>query len=176
MGAAGIGMLFTGVSAGLQVYSQLQAGKTAERVAKANDKNAQQEATNREAEATNKELEFAESVKRSRMNQRKAAATLRARLSTQGTRTDTGTALDIMGETDSAFELAVNDAARQVGMQSASIYQNAAMVRYQGKMGVYDAQQAKKASTLSAIGTGISAVSGMVSTYAHNRYTGALKS
>lgn len=181
--------MFTGVSSGLQVYSQLQAGKTAMRVAKYNDKNAQAEAANVEAEAKNveaaarnKELEFAEGVKRERMNERRQMATLRARLSSQGTRTDTGTSIDILGETAGNFQLAISDAARATNMQRASMIQNAASLRLnadslrrQGKIGIWEAKQAKKASTLSAIGTGISAATQMATTYAHNRYSGAIK-
>lgn len=174
MGAAGIGMLFTGVSSGLQVYSQLQAGNTATRVAKANNANAMVEATNLEAEARNKETEFMEGVKRERMNQRRAMATIRAKLSTQGTRTDTGIADDILGETAGNFQLAISDAARATTMQSRSIYAAADTVRRQGQMGVWEAKQVKRASTLSALGTGISAVTQGVKTYGHNKYTGAI--
>lgn len=161
MGMAGIGMLFTGVSAGLQVYSQMQAGKTAERVAKANNKNA-------EIEARNQESEFAEGVKRDRINQRKQMSTLRARLSTQGTRTETGTPMDILGETAGNFQLAISDAARATTMQTASI-------RHAGQMGIWEAKQAKKASTIAAIGTGIQGITSAVSAYGHNKYTGAIK-
>jgi hypothetical protein len=161
MGAAGIGLLFTGISSGLQVYSQMQAGKTAERVAKFN-------AENLEVEARNKESEFVEATKRARINQRRNIGTLRARLSTQGTRADTGTAPLIMGDYASAFELAIDDAARATNMEAASL-------RQAGKMAIWEGKQVKKASTMSAIGTSLSGVTSAVSAYGHNKYTGAFK-
>jgi hypothetical protein len=84
--------------------------------------------------------------------------------------------LDILGETAGNFQLAISDAARATAMQTTSIYQSADAVRRQGKMGIWVAGQAKKASTLSAIGTGISAATQAVSAYGHNKYTGAIKS
>jgi hypothetical protein len=170
MGVASL--IVTGVATGLQVYSQMQAGKTAERVAKVNDKNAQTEAKNLEAEARNKQLEFAEGVKRERINQRKAMASLRARLSGSGTLMNSGTAMDILGETAGNFQLAISDAARASTMQVTSIYQRADGVRRQGKMGIWEAGQAKQASTLEAFSTGLSGVSKSVSAYGHNKYTG----
>ena len=159
MGAAGIGMLFQGMSTGLSVYSQLQEGKTAMRVAKYNDKNLQ-------AEARNKELEFMEASKRARINQRKTMSTLRANLSTQGTRTDTGTALDIFGETAGNFQVAISDAARATNMEAYSL-------RQKGKMTIFEGKSLKQAATLKAIGTGISGVASAVSAFGHNQYTGA---
>lgn len=153
-------MLFTGISTGLQVYSKIQEGKTAMRVAKYNDNLA-------EREATNKELEFSEGVKRERISQRKASATQRARLTTTGNLSSTGTPLLVMEETQMNFQTSISDAARATSMQASSF-------RQQGKMGLWQAKQAKKAATIGAIATGIQGVSQAVSAFGHNRYSGAL--
>ena len=159
MGFAAAGMLFTGISTGLQVYSQIQQGKTAETIAKYNNDLAL-------SEAHNQELQFAEAAKRETLNQRKDMATLRAQLSTQGTSITTGTPLSIMGETAGLFQTRLADAARASAMQAESI-------RQKGRMGIWEAGQQKQASTLAAIGTTIQGVSSAVSAYSHNRYTGA---
>jgi hypothetical protein len=158
---AAVGMLFSGISTALQVKSSLDQGKAAVATAKYNDRNAQ-------AEARNNELEFMEATKRARINQRKQMSTLRSRLSTQGTRTDTGPALDILGETAGNFQLAISDAARATNMQASAI-------RQAGKMGIWEAKQVKKAATMQAIGTGIQGITSAVSAYGHNKYSGAIK-
>lgn len=175
-------MLFTGVSSGLQVYNQIEQGRTAGRVAKYNNEQATLDAeaqkANLEAEARNQEAETMEQTKRARINQRRAMATQRASLSSQGTLTTTGTGLAILGETAGSFQTMISDATRASAMQTASI-------RRAGEVGVWDAKrkntmrtweakQAKKASTLSAIGTGIQGVQQAVSAYGHNKYTGAI--
>jgi hypothetical protein len=161
---AAVGMLFSGISTALQVKSSLDQGKAAVATAKYNDRNAQ-------AEARNNELEFMEATKRARINQRKQMSTLRSRLSTQGTRTDTGPALDILGETAGNFQLAISDAARATNMQASAIRQAGKM----GKMGIWEAKQVKKAATMQAIGTGIQGITSAVSAYGHNKFSGAIK-
>lgn len=158
---AAVGMLFNGISTALQVKSSLDQGKAAVATAQYNDRNAQ-------AEARNTEAEFMEATKRARINQRKQMSTLRAQLSTQGTRTDTGPALDLLGETAGNFQLAISDAARATNMQASAI-------RQQGKMGIWEAKQVQKAAKLQAIGTGIQGITSAVAAYGHNKYSGAIK-
>lgn len=159
MGFAAAGLLLTAASTGIQMYSQLQAGKTAKTVAKYNNQLAQNE-------AENKELEFAESAKRASINQQRSVATIRAQLAQQGTVMTTGTPLAVVGENSSIFQTRLADAARASAMEAESL-------RAKGRMGIWEGNQAAKAAKLAAIGTGIQGLTSAVSAYGHNRYTGA---
>lgn len=159
MGFAAIGMLFSGVATGLQMYSQHQQGETAERVAEYNNQLAVREASNQEAQT-------AEGIKRERINQRAALATLKARMATSGQSLTSGTPLLLAGETASRFQLGISDAARSSAMQAAAM-------RQQGIMGLWEGKQAKQAATTAMIGTGIQGITSAVSAYQKNTYTGA---
>lgn len=160
MGFAAVGLLFSGISTGLAVYSQAQQGKTAERVAEYNNDLAQ-------SEAKNQELQFAEAAKREQINQRRRVATVRAQLSQTGTDSATGTPLAILGDTASNFQTSIADAARASAMQAQSM-------RAQGAMGLWQGQQQASAAKLSAVGTSLQGITSAVSAYGHNRYTGAI--
>ena len=175
-------MLFSAVGTGVQMYSQIQQGKTAARVAQYNADagNAAAKYNNdlAVAEANNKDAETTQGIIRERVNQRAALGTLRAQLADSGTSGESGTSLDLIGNSASNFQLNVSDAARASAMQAASARASGQMGLWkastQGAVGVWEGQQAKSAGTLAAIGTGFSGVANMDSAYGHNKFTGAL--
>jgi hypothetical protein len=160
MGLAATGLLFSAVSTGVGMYSQMQQGKAASAVA---DYNAQLLA----AEGKNKEAEFMQGVSRERTNQDRHLSAIHARLSTSGVQSDTGTALQIFGDTASAFQTSISDAARSTNMQLAANRQKQAMLRYEG------ATQ-KQASLFSAAGTGLQGFGQAASMYDTHKYNGTL--
>ncbi len=159
MGFAAIGLLFTGVATGLSVYSQMQQGKTAERVAEYNNASAQRE-------ATNKELEFSEGAQRAQLNQVRASGAMRAQLASSGVDSATGTPLAILGDTAGHFQTGLNDAARATAMQATAMRQTGAMALWQG-------QNQKQAANIGAIASGLKGIGDMGSTFGHNQYSGA---
>lgn len=160
MGLAATGLLFSGLATGMGVYGQIQQGKAAVAAAQYNQKLA-------EAEAKNKEVEFVEGSRRARTNQDRQMSAIRARLANSGVQTTTGSPLDIFGDTASAFQTSVSDAARAANMQAAAM-------RQKGVMGLWEAKQQKSASMYAAFGTGLSGFSNMAGQYSNLKYQGAL--
>jgi predicted 2-oxoglutarate/Fe(II)-dependent dioxygenase YbiX len=135
----------TVISTAATVYGQQQAAKAQTKAAEYNNILADQE-------AKNVELQNAEQLKRDRIKQRKAMAEIRSRLAQNGTLTTEGTPLAILGESSANFNLGIQDAARAANMQAASL-------RAQGTMGLWEAdqgQQAANISSVAAIGEGVS--------------------
>lgn len=157
---AAIGLLFSAFSTGLAMYSQAQQGKAAA-------KTAQYNAQLLEAEGKNREKEFAQGVARERSNQDRHLSAIRARLAGSGVLTTTGTPLDIFGDTASAFQLSVSDAARSTHIQQEALRQKQAMLRYEGSA-------ARQASFMSALGTGLRGFSALGTQYQTHRYQGSL--
>lgn len=139
------------VGTGVAIYGQQQQAKTQERAAKYNNELAN-------AEARNRELETAEGIKRQRVQKRREMARLRNNLAGSGSLTTTGTPLAILGESSSNLELGIADAARASNMQAAAF-------RSQGKMGLWEASQARSAANISSVATGIQGVGSAVSGY-----------
>lgn len=152
-------MLFTAASTGVQIYGARQQAETAERIGEYN-------ASLYENEARNRELETAENIKRQRVNDRAAMATLRARLAGTGARTDTGSPLEILGETSGRLETGILDAARKSAMEASSL-------RQKGAMSLWQADEQSAAGRLNALGAGMSGAASLFNAYGHNRYTGA---
>ena len=140
------------VSAGVSIYGQRQAAETQQRAAEYNNKLA-------ENEARHKELETAEQVKRRRLQDKREMATLRNNLAATGTLTTEGTPLAILGESAAFMDLAIQDAVRQSTIEAASI-------RAQGQMGLWNARQAKAASRISSVGTAFNGISNAAMAYA----------
>ncbi len=146
-----IAAITTLVSTGVSIYGQQQAAKSQEYAAKYNNKLAENEARNRE-------LESAESQKRMRQQNRREMATLRNNLSGNGTLTTTGTSLNMLGESAGFMDLAIRDAARTSQMEAASI-------RARGRMGLWEAEQAKRAANISSAGEAFKGISSVVKMY-----------
>lgn len=158
MGLGAIGLIGGLASTGLQMYGQHQQGKAATQAAKYNNALA-------EMEARNLEMETAEGIKRERINHRAYLAELRNRTAASGVQTDTGTPLALMGEAAGRLEIGVADAARKANMQSASI-------QAKGRMGLWEAEQFKRANKLAMIGTGIQGVTNAIGQYRTGKYQG----
>jgi hypothetical protein len=147
----------TVVAAGVSVYSQVSAAKAAEKAAEYNNDLAENEAKNRE-------LESHEQIKRERIANRQKLAAIRNRLANSGVVTTSGTPLAILGEAAGNFELGIQDAARESSMQASAL-------RAQGKMGLWEAEQGKKAAYLSATSTALSAAGSAGGSYQRTKKT-----
>ena len=143
--------LATLASAGVSIYGQQQAAKTQERAAEYNNQIAENEARHRE-------LETAEQVKRQRLKDKREMATLRNNLAAGGTLTTEGTPLAILGESAAFMDLAIQDAVRESTIEAASI-------RAQGQMGLWNAKQARSAARISSIGTALGGISSAATAY-----------
>jgi len=148
------------VSTGVAIYGQNQQAKSAVEAAKYNNQLAQ-------AEATNLANESREAQTRERQQNRQQMARLRLSLGQQGTQNSSGTPLAIIGESQQNLSLGIADAARRTDMQTAAL-------RARGQMGLWEADQFKRASKLQMIGTAIGGVSSAVQGYGQFKYTGAL--
>ena len=139
MGAGALGLFGGLASTGLSMYGQLQQGKASMQAARYNAEQLRRQAdyNNRlaEAEASNRERESSEAIRRARINNEATLSELRARLGASGVRLTTGTPLAVMGEAAGRLELSIADASRTAMMQAASM-------RAQGKMGLWQAEQA----------------------------------
>lgn len=150
----------TAVGTGVSIYGQQQAAEAQEDAADYNNKLA-------ENEALNEELVAAENIKRARVEKRREMARLRTSLVSTGTLTTSGTPLAILGESSANLELGIADAARASAMQAASF-------RSQGKMGLWEAGQARRAANLNSVATGIKGASSAASAYSGYKYNGTL--
>lgn len=158
MGLGAIGLIGSVASTGLAIYGQAQQAKAQEAAAEYNNQLAQAEARNTEAEA-------AEGIKRQRQNNRSALAEIRTRLASSGVQADTGTPLTIIGEAAGRMEIDIADASRRAAMQAASL-------RAQGKMGLWEAEQASSASRLNMLATGIQGATSAFGMYQEQKYQG----
>ena len=131
--------LMFAAAAGLSAYTSLQQGRAAKSAASYNNALALDE-------ARNLELETRESITRERQRQREAIATMRASVARSGVRSDTGSTLQMFGETAARFQTTVADAARAASIQANTI-------RAKGSMGIWEGRQAGSAARLSALGT-----------------------
>jgi hypothetical protein len=147
----------TVASTGTAIYSQQQQAKTAENAAAYNNRLAANEAANRANEA-------AEASRRQRIENRRKLARIRSSLANSGTLTTTGTPLVILGESQSNMELGLADAKRRTDMQAAAM-------RAQGQMGLWEAGQMSSAARTQSIATGLQGASSLAS-----GYTGAVYS
>lgn len=158
MGLGAIGLIGSVASTGLAIYGQAQQAKAQEAAAEYNNQLAQ-------AEARNTEVESIEAIKRQRANNRSGMAEIRARLASSGLQADTGTPLSIVGEAAGRMEIDIADAARRAAMQAASL-------RAQGKMGLWEAEQASSASRLNMLATGIQGATSAFGMYQEQKYQG----
>jgi hypothetical protein len=161
MGLGAIGLIGSVASTGLAIYGQAQQAKAQEAAAEYNNQLAL-------AEARNSEAETSEAIKRQRQNNRSGLAEIRARLASSGLQADTGTPLSIVGEAAGRMEVDIADAARRAAMQAASL-------RAQGKMGLWEADQASSASRLNMLATGIQGATSAFGMYQEQKYQGAYR-
>jgi hypothetical protein len=159
MGA--IGMVGTLAATGLQMYGQHQAAKAQTEAAKYNNQLAEDEARNREVETS-------AGIQRQRVQNRAALASLRNRAAFSGVQTTSGTPLILQGEAAGRFEMGIQDAARTAAMQAASL-------RAQGRMGLWEAAQASSASKINIAATGISGAADAFGQYRSGKYQGVFK-
>ncbi len=134
-----------GIGTGLQMFGQVQAGKSALAAADYNNKLAQREAANTVASSQ-------EAIRRQREGNAESLADLQLQAAASGVQTTTGTPLVLAGTAAGRLELGIADAARNASMHAAS--QRAA-----GKMALWEGQQAKTAAYLSAAATGVKGIS-----------------
>lgn len=142
------------VGTGVSIYGQAQAANAAQDAAAYNNKLAEQA-------ARNKELEAVEAIKRERDANRARLGEIRARLGTTGTLADEGSPLLILGESAGRLELGIQDAARNASMQAAAM-------RAQGKMGLWEADQAQSASIFGMAATGLKGLTSQADAYQSN--------
>lgn len=153
-------LAITAIGTGVSIYGQQQAKESQEKAAAYNSQLAA-------SEARNKEAETAEAIARQRRKDKSQRAALLAKLSTGGTLTTSGTPLLIMQENAGNQELAIADALRASSIQAASI-------RAQGQMGLWESSQASKAADLSSIGTGLSGLGSITGSYSKSLKSGAI--
>jgi hypothetical protein len=146
-------------SAATAIISNEQASDAAEDAAFANKLRA-------DAEARNREMEAAEAIKRQRERDKREKSAIRARLSQSGTLTTSGTPLIILGEVAANQDLAIQDAVRATNMEAASL-------RAQGTMGLWEAESTSAALTNKSIASGIQGVTAAASGYSDFKYNGA---
>lgn len=155
-----IALALAAASTGTAIYSQQQQAKSAANAAEYNNQLAQREAQNRE-------LESAEASRRERIKNRRRLARIRNQLAASGTLTTTGTPLTILGESSANMEIGLADAKRRSDMEAAAL-------RQQGQMGLWEADNYQQAANLNSVATGLSGLSSMGSAYARGAYSGAL--
>lgn len=148
------------VGTGTTLYAQKQQQETTDKIAANNARLAENEAKNRELEAQ-------EAISRERRRKRAQMARVRNQLAAGGTLTTSGTPLAILGETSDRIELGIADAYRRSNMDAASL-------RAQGRMGLWEADQAAAGTRLAMTGTAIKGLSSSVSAYSGSVYQGSL--
>jgi len=153
-----LGLLGTAVSTGFSIFAQNQQAEAAEAAADYNNLLARREADNLERET-------AEQIKRRRIQNRDALASLRTRLTASGVQTTTGSALLLQGEAAGRLELEIADAARAAAMQAASL-------RAKGQMALWEGEQAASSARLGMIGTAISGLGSAFGQYQEGSYQG----
>lgn len=156
MGA--IGLIGTLAATGIQLYGQSQQQGAVEAAAKYNAKLKEQEALNTEAETR-------EAIIRQTENNRAQRAAYRVALGGSGDRSDTGTAPLILADIAGKQQLSIADAARASAMEAASL-------RAQGKMGLWEAEQQGRASRIAMVGTAIQGVTSAFGKYQEGKSVG----
>jgi hypothetical protein len=154
-----IGLIGGLLSTGLQIYGAQQQGKAA--LAAANYNNALAA-----REASNYEQETAENIRRARINNRRSLSTLRLRQAGSGTLTTSGSTAAVLADAAGTFEVAIADAARSANLRTAAL-------RQQGQMGMFNAQQQRKAANLQSFGLGLSGLTTAASTAYSNYQVGS---
>lgn len=114
-----------------------------------------------DAAARNEELQAAESIKRERLNKRRRLARMRSELNAGGVVMGDST-MDVFKETAGREELAIQDAARASNMDAAN-------VRSQGNLALWEGRTAAVGQRISSYGTLISGASNVASTYTSTR-------
>lgn len=146
----------TVASAGASMYSQSQQSKAASTAARYNNKLAEQEAHNQEVQGS-------EAIRRQRENNRASLSELRLAQANSGLVTTEGAPLMLLGETAGRMEIGIADAARNAGMQAASL-------RAKGAMGIWEAKQTATAANVAMAGTAIGALSSVAGGFADGTY------
>jgi len=141
----------TVISTAATVYGQQQQAKAATKAGEYNNILADQE-------AKNVELQNMEQLKRERIKNRRAMADIRNRMAQNGVLNTEGTPLAILGESSANFNLGIQDAARASNMQAASL-------RAQGQMGLWEADQGQAAANINSVATGLNGASKAYSTW-----------
>lgn len=158
MGFGAIGLIGTLASTGVQMYGQRQAAQAEMQAAQYNQRLAEQEAANRETETR-------AGIARQRVSNREALAELRNRMAFSGVQTTTGTPLLVAGESAGRMEIEIQDAARRANIEAASL-------RAKGRMGIWEAQQAKAATRINLLATGLKGASSAFGQYQDGKYQG----
>ena len=140
------------LGAGASIYAQSQSAKAAQSAAEYNNALAEQEARNKEAQTT-------EAIRRERAANEAKLGEIRARLAAgSGTVTTEGAPLMLLGESAGRMELGIADAARTASIQAAAL-------RSQGAMGLWEADQASNAAIYGMAATGLKAAGSIYSDY-----------
>jgi hypothetical protein len=150
----------TAVGVGVSIYGTQQQAKAQDDAARYNAQLAENEARNRENEA-------AESVRRARIQKQRQMAELRQRLTGQGTLNSSGTPLALLGESGRNMETSISDAWRASNMQAAAM-------RSQGKMGLWEASNYRTAANISSAATALRGAGSMASDAYRFKQEGAL--
>lgn len=158
MGQGILGLVTVAASTGLSLYSQAQQKKTVTQTAKYNARLA-------EAEALNIEGESRQAIMRQRAVDRENLASIRTQLGGSGDRGNAGTNLILAGEAAGRMELGIADAARTSAMA-------ASRERQKGRMGLWEAEQSNRATTLNMIGTGLQGLTSAFGQYQQGKDVG----
>lgn len=145
MAVATATLLLTAATAGFAAYQQNQAGKAADAMSQRNA-----DATEMAAETMSEEAR--ENSRRERANNRSTLSSMKARLAAQGADITQGTVPEIMGEAAGRLELNVLDRSRQAQSQIASVYDQAEMTRWEGKVAKNNAKMQAFGTLLQGVG------------------------
>ena len=159
MGFGAIGLAGGLLSTGLGIYGARQQASAAGAVADYNNTLAQREAANLQSEN-------AENINRQRINNRRNLSTLRLRAAQSGTVTSSGSAARVLEDAAGTMEIGIADAARSANMQAESVLAR-------GRMGMWEAEQQKKAAKLQAFGMGLQGLTSAAGTAYQNYRVGS---
>lgn len=141
--AVGVALAAAAIGTGISVFGQVQQAKATKAAAEFNARVA-------ENEAVNVENERAESVRRKRIENRRALAKQRAGAARAGVLFE-GSPLDIAAETAGELELRVLDENRAALAERTRLTAQAGITRFEGR-------QRPKAAKIGAVGTGIAGI------------------
>ena len=150
MSMAYIAIAVTVIGAGVTYAGQQSAAKAA-------DKAADQQQDAAEASAQNQEAQTAETIRRERINKRRALARLRSSMNAGGV-TMSDSSMDVFAETAGTQELAIQDIGREGNLQAQNQRTGGALAQWEGKA------QAN-ATRIQSYGNLLSSVSSGVTTY-----------
>lgn len=145
-----VASILTGASVGMAMYSQYQQGKAGAAAGK-------YKASIERMKAENTEREFHENTLRQRRNDREVRSAITGRQARSGFTLNSESALNIIGEAAGRQQLAIADAARAANQQATD-------ARQRGDVAIYEGNQARYASKLSMLGTGLEEAAGAFST------------